>query len=764
MLFILLLFMLYSCRTTKYVPEERYLLEDYKIEEDVRNLDKRNINNLVRPQPNKKILGMKFHLGMYSLSKQEKEKGISKWLRQIGEPPVLYDEFQIKKTQEQIELYLANMGYYNAEVSDTVIFKKKKATVHLDIKSNEPYRIRRVNYEFEDTTLRPLVLKDTVNSLLKRGKVLAIQILQDERGRIEAFLRNQGYYDFSKEDVFYRVDSSLSNWQADLYLRIRENTRNLEDGRIVREPHRKFRIRRVIMITDYSPREALEDIETYQASLDSFMVGNIIFKYHDELDIKPGILAQSNYIFPGEYYNLSDVRQTHQHLTSLRVFRLVNLEFSEHFNDGPELQEEYELDCIIQLTPFVFQSFSAELEGTNSSGNLGVAGNLNYQHRNFFNGAENFSYSIKGALETLKESYGDRYGNMIEFGTEARLQFPKFLLPLKTEQFIKKYSPKTRISLSYNYQRRPDYTRSIVNTSFGYNWQQNKKITHMVNPIEVNFVKLPYSTPSFEARRDSIQYLFYSYQDHLVTVTNYSFIFSNQDINKPNQNFIYLRINAESAGNILAAYSNLTDRPKVDNTFRLFDIEFSQYLKADIDLRYYRIINSYNSVVYRIFTGIGYPYGNSRTLPFEKQFFSGGANGIRAWQVRNLGPGSYREPERTGYPNQTGDVKLEANLEYRFKLFWVLEGALFADAGNIWSMNSFDEREGAFFEPENFYKDIAVGTGFGTRFDFSFFVFRLDLGMKVRDPAYQGDSKWIIGQRPLTWDDFTMHLAIGYPF
>ncbi|MCK4921601.1 MAG: BamA/TamA family outer membrane protein, partial [Bacteroidales bacterium] len=441
-------------------------------------------------------------------------------------------------------------------------------------------------------------------------------------------------------------------------------------------------------------------------------------------------------------------------------FRSVNINFKE---SQAEIDKgEKSIDCEILLTPSILQSFTVEVEGTNSSGNIGAAGNLIYQHRNLFKGAENFDLRFKGALETLKESYSANFGNMVELGSEMRVSIPKFILPFKTDQFIKKFNPSTTVSVAYNFQRRPDYSRTIANISFGYNWKGNRFLTHIINPIELNFVKIPYKSQKFIDWLEG-KYIFYSYQPHLVSVSNYSLIYTNQNIQK-SSDFQYLRLNLESAGNLLSTSFNLLDIETQGDNYKLFNTEFAQYLRGDFDFRYYNVINDNNSVVYRLFAGAGIPYANSNALPFEKKYFSGGANSIRAWQVRNLGPGSYVEEITNTYPNKTADIKLEANIEYRFKLFWLLEGALFIDAGNIWAINSSDEREGALFTTNTFHKEIAVGTGFGTRFDFSFFVFRLDLGVKARDPILPDGQRWIIGNRKMNSDDFTVNIGIGYPF
>ena len=760
LVFIVLSGILGSCGSTKYVPAEKYLLNKYQIKTESKKINQDDLVTYIKQKPNKKILGLKFHLSVYNLSRENKNNWWNRWLRTIGEEPVILDEFQTTKTAGQLKLYLVNKGYYNAVVEDTILFKKKKAKIIYDLKLHEPYLIHDVKYKFEDQGLEKYILPDSSACLLKRNDNFDVDVLSAERERLEKLLKNKGFYNFSKEYIFFQADSSQRNRRVDVTLVIKNYRQVTVEGSFKEMPHPKYQIGNVSIVTDFNPREALTNAELYYAKLDTVIIDSISIFYEETQNVKPGVVLSSNFILPGEVYNLNNINQTYRNLSSLQLFRLVTIDFKE--SPGQEELDLRRLDCSIQLTPFILQSYAIELEGTNSSGNIGGGGNLIYQHRNLFKGAENFDLRLKGAIETIKESSSGDFGNMIELGTEANLNIPKFLLPFRTEQFIKKFNPKTALKLAYNYQRRPDYTRTVANASFGYVWRGNKFLTHTINPIELNLVKIPYKSPEFIDWLEG-RYIYYSYQPHLVSVTNYSMVYTNQNIQK-NRDFIYLRLNAESAGNILYSLHSVAGSEKTDGAYELFNTEFAQYVRGDIDFRQYNILNPYNSIVYRFFAGAGLPYNNSTALPFEKKYFSGGANSIRAWQVRDLGPGSYKELTRITYSNQTADIKLEANIEYRFKLFWLLEGAFFVDAGNIWAINKNDDREGALFAINKFYKEIAVGTGFGTRFDFSFFIFRFDLGVKTRDPSFPEGQRWVFGNRKLGRDDFVLNLGIGYPF
>ncbi len=758
---VILLLISTSCRTTKYVPENEYMLKKYELKGEGRKIDKEVLSSYVKQKPNKKVLGLKLYLGVYSSSKKGKDNWWNRALRTIGEPPVIYDESQTDKTARQLELYLISKGYFNAMVTDSVELAGKKAVVYYFIRKNEPYIIRNISYTFEDTTLRPLILSDTANSLLHSGNLYDEDVFSSERERIATFLQNHGYFNFSSAYIYYEADSTIDDHKVDIDLIIKKFRIYNEDGSYSEIPHPRFRIRNVYINTNYKPREALAENEAYTSSLDTLSLDSTYIIYSGRENVHPGVVMESNYILPGELYNLTNSQRSYRNLSSLKIFRLVSIDYKQAGPISPD--NTGELDCNIMLTPQTLQSYTVELEGTNSSGNIGAAGNLIYQHRNLFRGAENFDLRLKGALETLKENYTSNFGNVIELGAEVRYSIPKFLLPFKTDQFIKKYNPRTSFSMAYNYQRRPEYTRTLANASFGYNWRGNRYLTHIINPIELNLVKIPYKSPEFINWLEG-KYIFYSYQPHLVTVTSYSLIFNNQNIQKT-RDFMYFRMNIEQAGNLLySLYKSAGIQETNPDGFTLFNNEYSQYVRGDMDFRYYNIFDENTSLVYRFFAGAGLPYANSNALPFEKKYFAGGANGIRAWQVRNLGPGSYNEVQQSQYPNQTADIKIEGNVEYRFKLFWLIDGALFVDAGNIWAITKNDERPGALFEWNKFYKDIAVGTGFGTRLDFSFFIFRLDLGMKLRDPALPYGQRWIPGNQKIDKHDFTLNLGIGYPF
>jgi len=762
-IFILAIFVITSCNPTKYVPSEDTLLDKNHIIINKEGVKKSEITPYLKQRPNKRIFGTKFHLGLYNLSNIEKDKWPHGWLREIGEEPVIFDLYATSQTTENIKSYLSSKGYFDSDVMDSVKTANRKSEVYYNVELNSPYTIRNLYYDIADTTIEVLFYLDSVDCMIERGKPYDVDVLQAERSRFERFIKDHGFYSFSGDHIYFRVDSTVGNRQVDIYYTIRNYQKIDETNRVIVTSHPMYRIRNIYVHPEFVPKEALEGGDTYIESLDTtYYDGYYFISSKSKPRIKYDLILHSLYLNPGSLFSVTNTEQSQSHLLSLKTFRLVNIFYNEVIEPDMEPGAEQLLDCTVQLTLLSQQSGKIELEGTNSAGNLGGALNLIYQHKNLFRGAELFNLTLKGAYEALSQK--DTLRSLQEYGVETSLRFPKFLFPfLQKESFIKTYNPKTTLAAAYNYQNMPFYTRTIANVTFGYNWDGKNYTSHIVNPVQLNLVNLLRIDPDYFARIDSSSYLAYSYRDIMILGGNYSYIFNNQKIKK-SRDYWFIRINAEAAGNMLGLIGDLAGMEKTNGTYNILGQPFAQYIRADMDIRYNMILNDVSSLVYRGFIGAGIPYGNSKAIPFEKQYYGGGANGIRAWQVRTLGPGSY-VPEYTKFLNQTADIKLEANIEYRFKLFWILNGALFVDAGNIWSYNKDPSRPGAQFTINSLFNDIAVGTGAGLRFDLNFVLLRADMGMKLRDPWLTEGSKWISMNRSYNFrNDFTVVLAIGYPF
>ena len=755
--------MLFSCKPTKYVPSGKYLLNQVKVKVDNKRINHDELKSYIRQKPNKRILGflgLRLYLGLYNLSDIHKDNGINKYLRKEGEAPVIWDLFATKKDLNQLKLFMSNKGYYKANVSDTLIFKKNKVDIVYHIKANKPYTVRSIKYTFEDTLIQPYVYADTVNSLIKRGALFDRDVLDNERTRLEYFLKNNGFYSFNRDAISYDADTSMM--KVDLMLNIKNRIRTV-NNQIV--PFRQYKIDKVVV------KSGLIKTDTSRMVLDSLSQNGIQIIYYQRTWVNPGTILQSNYIDPGTLYKVSNVDETKSHLLSLNVFNTPNIQFKRSTRNDTS-QFNY-LDCQIQLSLLdSIQSFGVEVDGTNSDGNFGGALNLIYQHRSLFRNAENFNLKLRGASEAVKRTDKPQFHYTLEYGADATLKIPKFLLPFNSIRFKKKYDPKTSFSISYNYNQRPDFTQTLANISFGYNWKVGPFVNQILKPISINYVNYDHVdslSPYF--KNVSGTYFENIIKNHIVSALNYSLIFKNQKPNKTTD-FRYFRWNFEVAGNLLYLHSQLNHETKNKNgSYTLYRIPYSQYILNELDFHHFHVVNEASRIVYRLYAGLGYPYGNSSSLPYEKSFFSGRANSLRCWQALTLGPGSYVD-SISKYPNSTGDIKLEANIEYRFKLPWVLEGAMFADAGNIWAIRPDVSRQGASFEWNKFYKDIAISTGIGLRFDFHYFLFRVDVGMKTRNPASNISNPWIFNQHRVYFmakkkgvpSDFAICGAINYPF
>lgn len=749
-----------SCRSTKYVEDNQYLLNKVKVVSPSSNHNRNEVNGYIRQKENVTILGFwRLNLNLYNLSGRDAEKGFNRWLRKIGEPPVIYDSLLQKRTSEQLKLFLQNKGHFNAEVKDTAIITgKKKVKVVYQLVPNRLYRINKLVHSIEDENIRPLVMADTINTLLKPGRPFNSETHDQERERITHMLHQNGYFNFSKEYIYYIADSIRNQYKINDSL-ILINPRQIDaKGKSIIENHRKAKVKDIYFILDFNPQQAVADHG--QQTYDTLSYNNHYILYRQSPKFKPEVLLNSCEITPGSIYDVNKVERTHVLLSSLNLFRFVNIRFKEIPNETDDSGNTL-LHCYIQLAQSTQQSYALDIEGTNSSGNLGAAGSIKYQHNNLLKGAEMFQVRYRLATQNQFARDGKERFNTLETSIETSLTFPKFLIPFKVEGFRKRYNPNTNIAIAYDYQRRPDFTRTVASSRLSYNWKSSRQVWHSVTPIDFNLVNIPKISPEF---KDYIAntFLKYSYEDHLILNSNYSYIYNQQNLKK-NQNFWYIKINVESAGNLLNSIMSMV-KSKNEKDYRdIMNIRYAQYIKSDIDLRYHVYINRANSFAYRFFAGAGVPYGNLSVLPFEKSYFVGGANSIRAWPVRGLGPGSSKG-NNLRYHNQTSEMRLEANAEYRFKLFWLLEGALFADAGNIWALKEGNSEEGGLFKIDKFHKQIALGVGAGTRLDFNYFIFRIDMGIKAHDPSMPEGQRWVLGNKPLKWNDMTFNFAIGYPF
>jgi outer membrane protein assembly factor BamA len=748
-----------------------------EISTDQRSVKAVDLRPYLRQQPNYRIFGiLKWPLYVYNWSGKSEKNWLNRQLRRIGEPPEIMDTVLIQQSRTEFERYMVNKGYLNVEISTAIdTSRRKKAAVEYRILTGEPYRIREYGSVTDDPGIDRIIraapprtasrlsalfrtATDEYTPLIQPGDLFDRNVLDKERQRITTLLRRNGYYAFHRDHIRFLADSIPHLHRVDLEMNILPWQHVSAEGIAEQRAHRPYYINRINIITDYDPLNREENI-TFVPS-DSVIGPNMRIYYGKKgRTIRPGVLQRRCYITPG-LYNERHIEQTYSACSALQTLRHVNIRYDE-FEENDTLK----LNCTILTTPEKTQGFGVELEGTNSAGDLGFASSLNYQHRNLFKGSEQFSAKIRGAYESLSASKAAGLGDYWEFAGETSILFPTFLFPFAGAGFGQKLRATTELKLSYDQQRRPEYRRSILSGGWSYIWQNHTSslARHTLKLVDVNYLSLPYIDPAFKDSLPGLTAL-YNYNDQFIVSSGYIYLFNNYDPLKRRQNTYSFRVAVELAGNLLYGFSSLLNAGKDANgRYKLFGINYSQYIKGDLDFARSITIDNRNSLAVHLGGGLGYPYGNAKELPFERRYFSGGANSNRGWSVRSLGPGSMPVTDRTTFVNQVGDIRLDANVEYRTKLFWKFEMAAYVDAGNIWTIRTYDYQPRGNFDFTRFYKEIAVSYGLGLRLDFDYFLVRFDTGMKAYNPQALNDRKWAV-IHPRMKDDFAWHFAVGYPF
>ncbi|NLA23889.1 MAG: hypothetical protein GX879_02880, partial [Bacteroidales bacterium] len=547
-IFLLVAILLGGCKLTKHVPEDKNLLSSVKINCDNKNIDNDDLKASLKQKPNRKVFGvLHFHLNTYNIAKSGKER---KWKNKIadvvGEPPVIYDESLQKRSSTTMQYYLNYKGFYDAKVEDTVKIKKRKAKITYNISTGRPHLISKIQYDIKDDSIKEILLNDTLNSLLKIGKPIDVDVLEDEQVRVVRLMKNSGYYGFSINNIHFYADTTKQAYKAELTMAIRHSFSDSDS--IANMNFKKYTIGNVYIFSDYDQKQYLLEKDEYIDNLQKGIIEEHHFYYDKKLKINPVVIIQALFLNKGDIYKLTNVEKTHRHLSNLKQYKLINIDLV------PDRNDPYSLNSFIYLTPLVKQSYSVELEGTNSSGNLGAGAILSYNNRNLFKGAENFSAKAALSLQTLTHVEGitQRFLNTLESSGELRLDLPKLMIPFyRNDNFVKNKAPKTQFSISSSYSQRPDYTRIINNAKVGYYWKggENNYITHFFNPIELYQVRIWDFDPQFMSEIQNY-FIRYSYENQFITLISYDLLFSNQNIHKSG-NFWYAWWNIETAGNIL---------------------------------------------------------------------------------------------------------------------------------------------------------------------------------------------------------------------
>ncbi len=760
-----------SCSVTGRLAEGEYLLRRNRLEVHPHQSGLSDLQAYIRQKPNKRMLGV-FPLEIWAdqFAARGKQHWFRRWIgRAVAARPVILDTNLSRQSAANMKAYLGNTGYFQSRVSVDHSYRRKFATSRYHVFPGKVYLLRNISYESGDTAIARLLHAGRRNSLIGPGKPYNVYVLDNERDRITLLLRDHGYYYFMKDYITFLADSSAGGQQIDLSMQIADPAVVLTDS--LQNPpreHQTCTLRNITIEPDYDPlrMNGLEN-DTLSDESEFDMHGRIRFVFKDRMPLRPSVITQNLSLSPGQLFRISDVGQSYTRLNELPLYRFINLEFFPVSDSNRNGQVRY-LDGRIQMTRNKVMAVSVETEGTNTGGDFGVAASLVMENRNLFRGAELLNIQMKGALE-IQKRVGEQYEadkaffNTFETGIQASLVFPKFLVPLNQDRFSRSFRPSTRINTGVNYQERSSFRRYRTEVSFGYEWKESQYKKHILNPLEINSVRIfPDSTFTAYLLSFNDQRLTDQYTDHLIMALRYSYIFNNQDLNK-RTDFYFFRSNLESAGNMLSGFNHIAHAKKDDNgQYAVFGIRYAQYLKLDGDFRYYNLLGS-GTVVYRAALGIGYAYGNSSALPFDRGFYAGGANGMRGWAIRSLGPGAWFDEGSGIQYEKMGDILIESNLEWRFPVLGWFHGALFADAGNIWLLTPSDQMPGGAFRGDVFFRQIAIDAGLGFRFDFSFFVFRLDGALQIRNPGSGVERTWIEPGR-IRMRDIMWNFGIGYPF
>ncbi len=752
--------MAFSCSVTKFVPEGGLLLDDVKVVSDVEDNNATNARLYLKQTPNAKWFGLlRVPLRIYSSSGHDTAKWVNRVLRKVGEPPVVYDAVATEASKKNILQMLQNDGYLHATVDyENYNVKEKRTELVYYLHERERYYVGNISLETEDDSIAALVLRNAGETLLEEGMPFSVDRLESERRRITALLKENGYYRFQKDYITFVADTTRYSSNIDLTMHIALFKQSENDDAV---PHTAYNIGNVTYVSGAGLR--LND-EIF-ASCDSLSHGGYTFRFKENTVVRPSLLAHNTYLVPGEEYAARNVDRTYSSLAQLTALRYPTLRMVERADTSL-------LDCYIMYEQNKRRSVMLELEGTNTAGDLGAAISATFSDRNLFRGSELLSLRLFGAYEAISELSGYTGDSYVEYGAELGLRLPGscFLEFAPASKRLLKSS--TLFALKFNSQERPEFARRVLSGSWAYQWSKNVKSSHRLDVLDVNYIYVPWISETFKSNyldnvsnRNSI--LKYNYENLLITKLGYSYTYNSSygDIGRFSNMAYSLRAGVECSGNVLNAASHLLGADKNgDGQYTFMNIAYAQYVKGDFDFVTRVRFDERNSVVVHLGVGVAYPYGNSRILPFEKRYFAGGANGLRGWNVRSVGPGSYRSKnEDIDFINQLGDMKLDFSVELRSHLFWKIHSALFVDAGNVWTLRSYEEQPGGQFSLSKFYRDLAFSYGLGLRFEFDLFVFRLDGGMKAVNPAYKGKDKFAL-LHPDFDRDFALHFAIGYPF
>ena len=725
-----------GCSATKFVPEGQSMLNSVELKSEPKGFNIARLEPYVRQRSNSKWFSLfKIPLGVYSLAGRDSSKWINRTLKNIGEAPVIFDTLQAQLTCNDLQTAMRNMGYLHADVDLSTHVKGKKLSAVYTLRPGAPYDIREVSYDIADPRIDSLLRREDSPSLqIKPGEPFTVERLDTERKRITAFLMDRGFYRFNKDYIRFTVDSAQYSNEVDVTLHLAPYSANNTTQESL---HPQYIVRSV----NFRSEERALPGGAPSASL----------------RLRRKVLENNTAIQSGQPFSSADLQRTYNNFSRLQAVKYTNIRYKE-------VPDSQLLDCDIQLSMNKASTISFQPEGTNTAGDLGAAASLTFENRNLFRGSEVLSIQLRAAFEAITGLEGYQNEDYKEYSLETKLAFPRMVAPFLSREFTRRSTATSELSLAYDLQNRPEFHRRVFSAAWRYRWSNPRRhLNYRFDLLDLNYVYMPWISSTFKhdyldsvSNRNAI--LRYNYEDLFIMKIGFGLTY--------NHGNHAMRFNVETSGNLLSAVSRLARFHKNEHDqYTLFNIAYAQYAKFDFDYTCLWPFDQHNQLVAHADFGIAYPYGNSTILPFEKRYFSGGPNSVRGWSVRELGPGRFRGAGgRIDFINQTGDMKIDLNLEYRTLLFWKLNGAAFIDAGNIWTLRNYADQQGGQFRFHRFLSELAVAYGLGLRLNFDYFILRFDLGMKAVNPAHTTTREHYPILHPRLGRDLSFHFAVGLPF
>ncbi|MBQ6187447.1 MAG: BamA/TamA family outer membrane protein [Prevotella sp.] len=718
--------MLGACSATRFLPDGQYMLSSVDVKSDNSDVDASLLSQYVRQKPNSKWFSLvKFPLFIYSLSGRDTTKWINRTIRGMGEAPVVFDTLLADRSANDLLMAMHNMGYMHSKVSLDTKTRGKSLKATYTLHPGTPYVIGDVSLKVDDEALSAVIVPDDIT--LHKGDILSVALLDAERKRVTNMLTSMGYYRFHREFITFDADTVAGSNEVALTMHVLPYKASATSPE---QPH---------------PQYFIDTIRVVPAG------------ESPKVNLRSGVLSDNIALRSHMPFSSTDLTATYNNLSRLSAVKYTNVKFREH-------PDTFLLDADVMIDTSRPSTISFQPEGTNTAGDLGAAGVVTYQNRNFFRGSEVFSLEARVAFEAITGLEGYQNHNYEEYGVEAKILFPRLVAPIVRKRFKRNSKASSELSMAYNLQNRPEFHRRVLSAAWRYRWMNPDNGTSWrIDVADLNYIRMPWISDTFKhdyidslSSRNAI--LKYNYEDLFILKIGVSYLRSIRNHS--------LRINLETAGNILQSASSLFGAERnSDGQYTLFGIAFAQYAKFDIDYARHIILDDVNTLALHAAFGIACPYGNSKILPFEKRYFSGGANSLRGWGVRDVGPGGYSGGDgRIDFITHTGDMKLDLSAELRTKLFWKFSAAAFVDAGNIWTLRNYDDQPGGQFRFKSFYKQIAASYGLGIRLNLDYFVIRFDAGMKAVNPVYKDSREHFPIFYPRFSRDIAWHFAVGLPF